>query len=117
MKLTGPRPEQPAFYQTLGRRLVYNHPNLTLVFGPGPGRLRRAANPALHIQGQLGDILETPLTCQASGGYRTPVSVGVNGIAPGAAIGMPPRRDHTMRTCTVIGARSRMRPRWQQRFE
>jgi len=38
------------------------------------------------------------------------VSVGVNGIAPGAAIGMPPRRDHTMRTCTVIGARSRMRP-------
>ena len=43
MKLTGPRPEQPAFYQTLGRRLVYNHPNLTLVFGPGPGGLRRAA--------------------------------------------------------------------------
>ena len=24
------------------------------------------------------------------------MSVGVNGIAPGAAIGMPPRRDHPM---------------------
>ena len=38
--------------------------------------------------------LETPLTCHPSPGRRTPVSVGVNGIAPGAAIGKPPRRDH-----------------------
>jgi len=34
--------------------------------------------------------------------------VVVNGIAPGAAIGMPPRRGHTMRTCKAIGALSLM---------
>src|SRR5215467_14005245 len=65
-------------------------------------RCRRAAvcNWVVQEVPSTGDgrrsFAETPLTCQSSPGRRTPVSVGVNGIAPGAAIGMPPRRDHPM---------------------
>ena len=89
-------------------------PNLTLVFGPGPGRLRRAAirrfmfkaNPAMSAL-----MLETPLTCQPSPGRRTPVSVGVNGIAPGAAVAC-----HRAGTCRCGRARSSARgPRCRAR--